>query len=388
MRHSFAARWAAPVVIVLFGMTSTAFAAPERTSTGAGWSIDQTPNVGTRSDDLEAVSCPRANWCMAVGHVWFQGPIGELWDGTSWSLLRIPERSHPRVEDLAALSCVAPTACMAVGMAGPDSDGPWSPLSYRWNGSGWSPSFVPLPDSNEDAALNSVSCVAADACMAVGWVYQGRQYWPLAEWWNGSTWRIQSKVERASWAGSFLSGVSCTSSIACVAVGWNDRTAQPTAARWDGNSWSPTTTVTPSGMIGSEFHQVSCVGPSACVAVGSQQSQVGDSQPLIERWNGSTWTLESLPIRSSDRVTDLASLSCWDANDCVAVGTSFADRRFGHLLIVRWNRLRWAIESAPEPPGSRVTGLHGVSCSMGACTAVGSFNAGSGYQTLAERSGP
>jgi hypothetical protein len=37
---------------------------------------------------------------------------------------------------------------------------------------------------------------------------------------------------------------------------------------------------------------VSCPGPAACTAVGSTRSKSG-GVPLIERWNGKAWSLQT-----------------------------------------------------------------------------------------------
>jgi hypothetical protein len=68
--------------------------------------------------------------------------------------------------------------------------------------------------------LDSVSCVTAKECTAVG-TYQvsGVQH-ALAEYWNGTSWSAQTTASPASDKEIF--GVSCTSAHACTAVGVND----------------------------------------------------------------------------------------------------------------------------------------------------------------------
>jgi hypothetical protein len=74
--------------------------------------------------------------------------------------------------------------------------------------------------------LAGVSCTSATACVAVGYTARGVLgatvgFVPLAEIWNGSTWRIASTPDPAHYTGSQLRGVSCVSPIACVAVGFS-----------------------------------------------------------------------------------------------------------------------------------------------------------------------
>jgi hypothetical protein len=56
-------------------------------------------------------------------------------------------------------------------------------------------------------------------------------------------------------------------------------------------------------------------------------------------------------------------------------------------LAERWNGSSWAIQSTPNPTGARSNILYGVSCpSTTACTAVGDYKSSRLIKTLAEHS--
>jgi hypothetical protein len=96
------------------------------------------------------------------------------------------------------------------------------PLAERWNGSEWAILPTPSPvEAKGDVTLEAVSCSAAYQCAAVG------QYSPqpspnelrtLAENLNGANWTLQTAPAQALKFGGYT-GVSCSSAIACTAVG-------------------------------------------------------------------------------------------------------------------------------------------------------------------------
>ena len=76
------------------------------------------------------------------------------------------------------------------------------------------------------AALYGVSCTGRKQCTATGSASTrtGKNYKPLAERWNGTTWAKQTTPIPNSGGllgGTLTAGVSCTSSSACMAAGYS-----------------------------------------------------------------------------------------------------------------------------------------------------------------------
>jgi len=155
------------------------------------------------------------------------------------------------------------------------------------------------------------------------------------------------------------------------------------AARWNGSQWVIVKSPNPARAAYSFLSSVSCIGASDCVAVGEyfpggrQQAQ---NRVLIERWNGSRWTVAASPQPPGPIASYLSAVACTTAADCLAVGTARYPHRAGdsyggpreHTLTEHWNGTRWAIVPSPNPPGPPANGLAGVSCtSPSDCTAVG-----------------
>jgi hypothetical protein len=193
----------------------------------------------------------------------------EIWNGTSWADGTIP---NPTVTDLEAVSCPSATACLAVG--DDTSDSGVLPLAAQWNGTAWTEKDLPLPAGKTDGLLSSVSCPTATSCTAVGIASNAaNQPESIAEAWNGSTWTVH--VITAA-AGSAISGVSCLSATSCIAVGVGSSSSL--AAKWNGTTWTILTTADPAGSTDAILGSVSCTSAAHCVAPWAATTRRGTAR--------------------------------------------------------------------------------------------------------------
>jgi hypothetical protein len=323
---------------------------------------------------------------MAMGGNFTGSPFSEIWNGTSWSLrsFSIPFHSrYPSSLGFDDVSCSSPAGCIAVGEYS-TSGGPDRPLAYRWDGLAWRFLAVPQRRQSDSVYLDGVSCLAT-GCMAVGFEWGGSVNGPLAEWWDGSTWTIESSIDTSDVLG--FMGVSCTSKSFCIAAAWN---LGPRLDRWDGHVWSSVPPVVPAGVKIGGFVSASCSAPTSCIAVANAQVGTNETFPIADRWDGATWSAEVLPHHAGDQFMDIEGVSCSDSNDCVAVGLVYVGNAY-RMLIERWNGVTWTMETAPEVRDAALKAsadLRGVSCAQGSCTAVGSAAVGYQSRTLALRSAP
>ena len=237
-----------------------------------------------------------------------------------------------------------------------------------WLGSGvanaasWSLERVPVP-ALPYGELLAVSCTSMSSCTAVGSIPDtsapGAVERPLVEHWDGSRWTDESTPEPAGARQAALTAVSCASRRMCVAVGSFTNAHGSHVGlveRWNGSSWS----IQASPASGPGLNGVSCSSGSFCVAVGGS---------VVERWQSSRWS-----VWRSLKGTTLVSVSCVSRRACAVVGS-----RRGKTLAEWFNGSRWSIKRTPNPVAGNfgrgtvnVRELAAVSCtSARACTAVG-----------------
>jgi len=129
---------------------------------------------------------------------------------------------------------------------------------------------------------------------------------------------------------SSLAGTSCTSATFCMAVGkWDNGSSmglvQALAEQWDGTSWSLVTIPSPPDGTYSPLTSVSCTSSTFCLAVGLTGSNLATASPYAERWNGTTWTLQynnpAFPLPPTALRGQLFGVSCASPSACMAVGS-------------------------------------------------------------------
>jgi hypothetical protein len=265
---------------------------------------------------------------------------------------------------------------------GPDA----AAFAEIWNGRSWSTGLAPGAQMIGGSSLAGVSCPSPGTCTAVGTIDRGTGTLTLAARWQGSRLRTEATPNPLLPALVTLTAVSCPTASVCTAVGYLQNAAshrQPVAIREAGAGWSAESPPTPSGAINSELDAVSCPTTTACTAVGVAQLEKS-SVSLAEVWDGTAWTVTSLPSVPAGSPA-LAAVSCTAANACTAVGQQGdggGAPSSARPLAEHWNGNRWAVQSTPSP-GSYGSGLHGVACtSASACVAVGWYEGPTGQDTL------
>jgi len=288
---------------------------------GSEWNAESVPSpvTGLGSAELFAVSCPSLTSCAAVGSQWSLLTGGEpmiaTWNGSGWSLGTPAAAAAKRQHTLVGVSCSSSTACIAVGR---DSGTSTSvPLAERLNAGKWAAQEVPLPSGMTEGWLESVDCVSASSCIAVGWsasTTEGPS--PLAEKWNGSTWKAM-EVPSPGGLGE-LRSISCSHASECVAVG--DVFGVPMAEHWDGESWEVRTPPPPAEAEEegwASLYGVSCARANACSVIGYGAGG-GGIFSFAESWNGVSW--EDQPLQAEEGDSRMRGISCVAVDDCLSVG--------------------------------------------------------------------
>jgi hypothetical protein len=265
-------------------------------------------------------------------------------------------------------------------------------LVERRHADRWSVESVPKPRGAQSGVLSAISC-DRDGCSAVGYfANRAGVAMTMSERWNGRTWSLQRTPNPAGATYSYLVGVSCASNRSCMAVGdFGNRAGQNVmlTERWNGRRWSIERVSGPTGATASALTGVSCTSPSACTAVGDFVRADGVFSTLVERWNGTAWTIQASPYAAASTDSELTGVSCASTASCDAVGFFAVGGGSSMMLVERWDGSSWSIEPTSNPNRARGSELFGVACpTTTTCTAVGNVaDRGGAFVTLAERGG-
>jgi hypothetical protein len=352
-------------------------------TTLASWRLTSTPNPsGAKASKLQKVSCTSAAACTAVGRYTNSSGSGqtlaEVWNGTEWKEQATPNPTKAKKSALEGVSCASAGACTAVGVY-ENSSGTSVPLAESWNGEKWSIQEPPAPTGAKESGLFDVSCTSSSACVAVGaYANSAGTYLTLAEGWNGTSWSIEETPPPTGAKFSQLAGVSCTTASACTAAGEYQNstgTVLTVAEVYNGEKWAIQETPKVSGATIAWFEGVSCTSSSACTAVGYDHNSEGINVLLAERWNGTAWSVQSTPSPTGFLGGELREVSCTSSTACTAVGGYASGKPQDELSLAEfWNGTEWSIQSTPNPSGAPFNLLHGVSCtSFTACATVGDY---------------
>lgn len=233
----------------------------------SGWAVQSSP--ATDHWSLRDVSCASATSCVAVGQrdAGSEYPEALSWNGTAWSATDLPYDGDAPEIFVNAVSCPSAGYCLAVGVSFDGYD--QAPIAYTLVNGTWS--RVLLPALSTQGNLAGVSCVSATRCTAVGAVVVGPGLLDRAlvgTWTNGSI--SFSELPSTDANGQALSGlgrVSCTTT-GCAATSETAYnlgvTSSPLMAVGSGSEW--TVEPFPPGAVDS-FSDVSCLA-TGCTAVG------------------------------------------------------------------------------------------------------------------------
>jgi hypothetical protein len=360
---------------------------------GTTWGAITSPNQGAGDNVLNGVRA------ISSGDVWAVGSyttgaivytLAEHWNGSAWS---IAQTIDPGSVNL--FSMVYATAGNNVWAAGYSTSGSTqAPLIEHWNGSAWSISMnAPVGSSGTTEGITGGS---SGDLWAVG-SYAATSIAPpgaLAEHYNGTTWS-PVYAPNAPANNEILYAESALSANDVWAVGFSlgyiQGTTQGNRAlieHWNGSSWSIATIPHP-GTPGDQLLSVKAVSSSDVWAVGDYKNAT-NFQTLILHWNGSTWSQITSPNPAGDAHDHvLVGVDATSANDVWAVGYYHNDTA-SQTLIVHWNGSAWVQFTSPSP-GANANELHGVTVVPGSggndAWAVGYYrdNPGDNYSTLFER---
>jgi hypothetical protein len=224
----------------------------------------------------------------------------------------------------------------------------------HWDGSSWS--LSPTPDVGAGAnALNGVDASASKDVWAVGYSSgrAGRQD-TLIERWNGTRWQVVTSPNAGTSGDNVLTSVDALSSTNAWAVG-SSRTATSRKSliqRWNGTSWTIVSSPNP-GTLGNSLLGVAAAGPNDIWAVGWKNS--GDGlQSLLLHYDGTGWTAGAAVPKVGTGDNVLTGISAVSNEDVWATGY-YVDGTKYKTLTLHYNGTAWS--HVPSRNGADGTSL-------------------------------
>jgi len=276
-------------------------------------------------------------WMTSSSSGWAVGEQGRAiyWDGNRWSEVLTPFTGDPTIS-LQSVSCLSATRCLAVGF----DTAPVDAVLIQWDGIGWVDRSVLLPAGT--TGLLGIFVRSDGLTFAVG---DGTPniiripdanlvpVAPVADF-TADTPPLGPGPDtlRSVW---LLPPGSGGAGVFGFAVGNPSGGAAGTTWRWDGSAggWN----FENPGVIPVTLRSVYVLSQASALAVGD-----GD---IRTRWNGATWTVEGGVViggavwRSTFMVS---SGDQWMVGDVAAPNI--------YASIARWNGVSWAAFAAPNVP--------------------------------------
>jgi hypothetical protein len=328
---------------------------------GTSWTSVPTPalavNPYTNSSDgqFQGVAAVSSNDVWAVGYGGANGALIEHWNGTAWSVVASPEGGNsapaPHGTGLDAVTAISANDVLAVGQnnIGTTANGSGGgALVEQWNGTAWNV----IPDTGalavSGATDTDIIAISADSATDI-WALErnadGTENLPeyLIHSTNGGlTW-----TQVVATGGTSLTAISPTD----VWITTNPVTDELDLAdvhTADFEQWNGTTlTAVPAAAkpapptsgehISTFLTGITAISANDIIAVGVTQTFKNDgaigpngSAPLIEQWNGTSWSIVSIAGSTTGELEGVTALS---DGTIIAVGaldiTNPADETLG-----------------------------------------------------------
>ena len=302
-----------------------------------------TPGVDTSGLQLDGISCPSENLCVAVdlggNVVTSTNPTGGASAWKTKSGIEAPP-------GFSKISCPTTTLCVAVTLGGniDTSTDPADGVNAVWN------------RVTVGGNLTGVSCASASTCVVVGSAFMAPGGVIYATIDPTTTVATDWKSTAVS---SAVQGVSCPSPTLCVA--FENQTSSGTSASVIASTnptgaspgWTAPATIDPGHTIAG----LSCSSPSLCVAVDSGGSTLTTTEPTggAAAWNAST-------VIGGNNA--FSAVSCAAGPFCVATTSTTTPSQFWVSVNPTGGAFAWQQANLAVP-------IYAVSCpSTGLCVAV------------------
>jgi hypothetical protein len=350
---------------------------------GTSWAQQEiTVNPGIGDGELASVSCVTVNSCVSAGK--YKDAQGVP---VSFAQHLFPPATVKPTVEVRLASNVAPTSATLNATVNPNGSettyqfeygttteyGSKVPASPKSIGSGTSP--VEVSEGIEGLKPETTYHFRVVATNAQGTSEGGDQTFTTPGW------KIVSTPNPKESSDSNLYDVSCEPSTSvCTSVGKSTVSGvdNPLVQRWNGTSWSEQSPAKKSGSTHNRLFGVDCPSETRCLAVGNYQKSEGGPATLGELWNESKWSVQTTPVPSEATSSELVAIGCNSTANCRAAGSAVI-KGTKTAIVEKWVSPTWSLESIPIPEGATSSQLDGIDCIWSNfCAAVGRYTTSGG----------
>jgi hypothetical protein len=271
--------------------------------------------------------------------------------GPSWSTVA----SGQHLRQPAAIAAIASNDIWVVGST-KDTVHSIRTGAEHWDGSSWSQ--IPAPDVGTGAnQLNGVDALTSNYIWTVGYSTSSGLQKTLIERWNGTQWRVVTSPNAGTSGDNALTSVDALSSTNAWAVGSSRTSASRKSLiqRWNGTSWTIVSSPNP-GTLGNSLLGVEAAGPNDIWAVGWKNSGNG-LRSLLLHYDGTGWTEGAAVPKVGTGDNVLTGISAVSSDDVWASGY-YVDGTQHKTFTLHYNGTTWS-----QVPSSN--GADGTSVLMG-----------------------
>ncbi len=342
-----------------FYLSKTARAASATPATCGQWNYVSSPSPSTYGNLLTAVAAISASDIWVVGgqenNISNNLALAEHYDGTAWSVVSIPEPAGSVEENLLSIAAVSTSDVWTAGYYF-DNNYLAHTLIEQWNGSAWN--IIPSPDEGSNGAtLSGIAAISATDIWAVGaYTDSGFNNYTLTEHWNGSVWSIVASPN-VSGQNNVLNGVTAISSTDVWAVG--EETTTTLVEKWNGTTWSIIPSASRTGSSNYLTSVVSVSSKTLWAAGYSISSSNAQYATLMEKWNGTAWKIVASPTPSSTSNLYISGIAAISSSSVWAVGGDESTKGKIKPIIEHWNGSTWSLVSGAKV-GTNETELYGI----------------------------
>jgi hypothetical protein len=295
-----------------------------------------------------------------------------------------PNPAGSRYNWLYGVSATSASDIWAVGMEYV-SKGHVYPEIVHYNGSAWS--LVPSAQPTQNGALQSVAALTPANAWAVG---NGRNpagvSAPMVQHYDGTSW---TEVPTPVTTAATLASVTAVSATDIWAVG--HLSTAGLAMHYDGTSWTVSALPAPSGSAW-QLSAVSADSASDVWATGYVTSADGSQHAIVEHFNGTSWSLTQAPDLGTSYVYNgFNTVLAISAANVWAIGQSSTGNQTSVPLVEHFDGATWTVQPAPSTGSNSDLSFDGlVTTGAGTLWAAGErlpngVSGGAGFQTLTAR---